>query len=46
MQAIVITAHGGPEVLAVTELPDPVPAASTRSSRRTGPWKRAWPPAR
>jgi len=27
MKAIVITAHGGPEVLAVTELPDPVPAA-------------------
>ncbi len=26
MKAIVITAHGGPEVLAVTELPDPVPA--------------------
>ena len=27
MKAIVITAHGGPEVLAVSELPDPVPAA-------------------
>jgi NADPH:quinone reductase len=27
MKAIVITAHGGPEVLAVTELADPVPAA-------------------
>ena len=27
MKAIVITVHGGPEVLAVTELPDPVPAA-------------------
>src|SRR5579864_8469490 len=27
MKAIVITAYGGPEVLAVTELPDPVPAA-------------------
>jgi NADPH:quinone reductase len=27
MKAIVITAHGGPEVLTVTELPDPVPAA-------------------
>jgi NADPH:quinone reductase len=26
MKAIVITAYGGPEVLAVTELPDPVPA--------------------
>ena len=26
MKAIVITAHGGPEVLAVSELPDPVPA--------------------
>jgi NADPH:quinone reductase-like Zn-dependent oxidoreductase len=26
MQAIVISAHGGPEVLTVTELPDPVPA--------------------
>jgi NADPH:quinone reductase len=26
MKAIVITAHGGPEVLAVTELPDPEPA--------------------
>ncbi|WP_329485869.1 zinc-binding dehydrogenase [Kitasatospora sp. NBC_01246] len=26
MKAIVISAHGGPEVLAVTELPDPVPA--------------------
>src|SRR5215471_12740906 len=25
MKAIVITAHGGPEVLSVTELPDPVP---------------------
>lgn len=25
MQAIVISAHGGPEVLTVTELPDPVP---------------------
>jgi NADPH2:quinone reductase len=27
MQAIVITRYGGPEVLAITELPDPVPAA-------------------
>jgi NADPH:quinone reductase len=27
VKAIVITAYGGPEVLAVTELPDPVPAA-------------------
>ncbi|GAA1253708.1 zinc-binding alcohol dehydrogenase family protein [Kitasatospora nipponensis] len=27
MKAIVISAHGGPEVLTVTELPDPVPAA-------------------
>ena len=27
MQAIVITEYGGPEVLAVTELPDPVPGA-------------------
>ena len=27
MKAIVITAYGGPEVLAVTDLPDPVPAA-------------------
>jgi NADPH:quinone reductase-like Zn-dependent oxidoreductase len=27
MQAIVISAHGGPEVLTITELPDPVPAA-------------------
>ncbi len=27
MKAIVITAYGGPEVLAVTELPDPAPAA-------------------
>ena len=27
MKAIVITAYGGPEVLSVTELPDPVPAA-------------------
>jgi NADPH:quinone reductase len=27
MKAIVITAHGGPEVLAVTELPDPEPGA-------------------
>jgi NADPH:quinone reductase len=27
MKAIVITAHGGPEVLAVTELPDPEPDA-------------------
>jgi NADPH:quinone reductase len=27
MKAIVITAYGAPEVLAVTELPDPVPAA-------------------
>src|SRR2546430_13230051 len=26
MKAIVITASGGPEVLSVTELPDPVPA--------------------
>jgi NADPH:quinone reductase-like Zn-dependent oxidoreductase len=26
MKAIVITAYGGPEVLAITELPDPVPA--------------------
>ena len=26
MKAIVITTYGGPEVLAVTELPDPVPA--------------------
>lgn len=26
MKAVVITAHGGPEVLAVTELPDPAPA--------------------
>ncbi|GAA2260562.1 MULTISPECIES: alcohol dehydrogenase catalytic domain-containing protein [Kitasatospora] len=25
MKAIVISAHGGPEVLTVTELPDPVP---------------------
>ncbi|WP_331741498.1 zinc-binding dehydrogenase [Kitasatospora sp. NBC_00085] len=27
MKAIVISAHGGPEVLTVTDLPDPVPAA-------------------
>src|SRR5580693_3875402 len=27
MKAIVISSYGGPEVLAVTELPDPVPAA-------------------
>src|SRR6266704_4862390 len=27
MKAIVITAYGGPEVLSVVELPDPVPAA-------------------
>ena len=27
MRAIVITAYGPPEVLAITELPDPVPAA-------------------
>jgi NADPH2:quinone reductase len=27
MQAIVISAYGGPEVLTITELPDPVPAA-------------------
>ena len=27
MKAILITAYGGPEVLSVTELPDPVPAA-------------------
>ncbi|KMO94961.1 zinc-binding dehydrogenase [Streptomyces roseus] len=27
MKAIVISAHGGPEVLRVTDLPDPVPAA-------------------
>ena len=27
MKAIVITAYGGPDVLSVTELPDPVPAA-------------------
>src|SRR5690348_18396593 len=27
MKAIVITAYGGPEVLAVTKLPSPVPAA-------------------
>ena len=27
MKAIVITEPGGPEVLAVAELPDPVPAA-------------------
>ena len=27
MKAIVISSHGGPEVLTVTELPDPVPAA-------------------
>ena len=27
MKAIVITAYGGPEMLSVTELPDPVPAA-------------------
>ncbi len=26
MKAIVITAHGVPDVLVVTELPDPVPA--------------------
>ncbi len=26
MKAIVISTHGGPEVLAITELPDPVPA--------------------
>lgn len=26
MKAIVISAHGGPEVLTLTELPDPVPA--------------------
>ena len=26
MKAIVIAAYGGPEVLTVTELPDPVPA--------------------
>ena len=26
MQAIVITEYGGPDVLRVTELPDPVPA--------------------
>jgi NADPH:quinone reductase len=28
MRAIVITQYGGPEVLAITELPDPVPAES------------------
>src|SRR6516162_1066394 len=27
MKAVVITAYGPPEVLAITELPDPVPAA-------------------
>jgi NADPH2:quinone reductase len=27
VKAIVISAYGGPEVLAVAELPDPVPAA-------------------
>ena len=27
MKAIVISSHGGPEVLTVAELPDPVPAA-------------------
>ena len=27
MKAIVVTAHGGPEVLALSERPDPVPAA-------------------
>jgi NADPH:quinone reductase len=27
MKAIIISSHGGPEVLTVTELPDPVPAA-------------------
>jgi NADPH:quinone reductase-like Zn-dependent oxidoreductase len=27
MKAIVISAYGGPEVLTVAELPDPVPAA-------------------
>src|SRR6266576_6666090 len=27
MKAILITVYGGPEVLSVTELPDPVPAA-------------------
>ena len=27
MKAIVISSYGGPEVLTVTELPDPVPAA-------------------
>ena len=27
MKAILITAYGGPDVLSVTELPDPVPAA-------------------
>jgi len=27
MKAIVITAYGGPEVLSVAELPDPVPGA-------------------
>jgi NADPH:quinone reductase-like Zn-dependent oxidoreductase len=27
MKAIVITAYGGPEMLSVAELPDPVPAA-------------------
>ena len=28
MKAIVITAYGGPEVLAVTELPDPYPRSA------------------
>jgi NADPH:quinone reductase len=27
MKAIVISAYGGPEVLTIAELPDPVPAA-------------------
>jgi NADPH2:quinone reductase len=27
MKAIIISSYGGPEVLTVTELPDPVPAA-------------------
>ncbi len=36
MKAIVITSYGGPDVLAVTELPDPVPAAGEVLKARQG----------
>jgi cytochrome P450 len=45
MKAIVITTYGGPEVLAVAELPDPVPAAGEVASEPSA-GKELWTTAR